>query len=63
MRMNQKMNCLEGAERLIEIALGALEQANEPELLEQVRELHAALRSRCFDLWGQELTNEAKPQR
>ena len=48
--MSPEMDALIGAETLIAIAVTSLERAGELELLAQAQELHAAIRSRCFDL-------------
>jgi hypothetical protein len=48
-RANATFDALLGAELLIAIAVNRLERAGEAELLAQAQELHAAIRSRCWD--------------
>ena len=48
--MNDPLDALVGAERLIAIAVTSLEIAGERALLAQAQELHAAIRSRCWDM-------------
>jgi hypothetical protein len=48
--VNVPLDALLGAEALVAIAVDRLERAGELELLAQARELHAAIRSRCWDL-------------
>ena len=47
--MDRQLDALIGAETLVAIAVTSLERAGELELLAQAQELHAAIRSKCWD--------------